>query len=184
MPHYFNLYVQKGNVLITLFRYREVEILFDELISKYPHQHHGYDGLAGVSMHAQKWELALTRWQTAMDKFPNNLVFLVGKANGYMELHKFDSAQYLADRIFGQYPNHYQQGYSLWKNIVLLRYQRQKSITALKKVEGFFKSVLSRAEVSSTIHPDRQILLEGVYSFCRTLTNYSSHFIFLGSIGI
>ncbi|MGD1702058.1 alternative oxidase, partial [Dapis sp. BLCC M229] len=42
-PHYFNFYVQKGNVLITLFRYREAEILFDELISKYPHKHHDYD---------------------------------------------------------------------------------------------------------------------------------------------
>ncbi|MGB3508614.1 MAG: tetratricopeptide repeat protein [Microcoleaceae cyanobacterium] len=184
LPHYFNFYVQKGNVLITLFRYQEAENVFEKLVEKYPYRHQGYDGLARVSMQAQKWELALTRWQTTIDKFSNNLPFLVGKANAYIELHEFDSAQDLADRIFSQYPNYHHQKYALQKNIVLRRYQYKKSITAFKKVEDFFKSLLSRVEASPTIDPYHQILLEGVYSFCGTLTNYSSAFISLGSIGI
>ena len=187
LPHYFNFYVQKGTVLITLFRYREAETLFNQLISKYPHKHQGYDGLARVSMHGQKWELALTRWQTAIDKFPNNLAFLVGKANAYIELHEFDSAQDLADRIFRQYPNHYQQKYSLQKNIVLRRYALERSVASLSKVEDYFKSLLSELEVSLITHPCHQIFLESINSFAQTITNYGGAwhpFTTSGIIGI
>ena len=180
LPHHFHFYVQKGNVLITLFRYQEAETLFEELISKYPHQHHGYDGLARVLMHAQKWELALTCWQTAMDKFPNNLVFLVGKANAYIELHKFDSAQDLADRIFRQYPNYYQQKYGLQKNIILRRYALEKSIASLSKVEDYFRYLLSESEVFPIAYSCDQILLESINNLTQTM----HHFITLGIIGI
>ncbi|NEQ76767.1 MAG: tetratricopeptide repeat protein, partial [Okeania sp. SIO2C9] len=175
LPHYFNFYIQKGNVLITLFRYREAETLFNQIISKYPHQPQGYDGLARVSMHAQKWELALTRWQTAIDKFPNNLAFLVGKANAYIELHKFDSAQDLAERIFRQYPNHYQQIYALKKNIVL-----RSSLKRLSEVGDYFKSLLSKSEISPITDYCHQILLESINSFAQTITNSTT----LGIIGI
>ncbi|MDE5077389.1 MAG: sulfotransferase family 2 domain-containing protein, partial [Trichodesmium sp. St2_bin6] len=180
LPHHFHFYVQKGNVLITLFRYQEAETLFEELISKYPHQHHGYDGLARVLMHAQKWELALTCWQTAMDKFPNNLAFLVGKANAYIELHKFDSAQDLADRIFRQYPNYYQQKYGLQKNIILRRYALEKSIASLSKVEDYFRYLLSESEVFSIAYSCDQILLESINNLTQTMHS----FITLGIIGI
>ncbi|MDE5070570.1 MAG: tetratricopeptide repeat protein, partial [Trichodesmium sp. St5_bin8] len=180
LPHHFHFYVQKGNVLITLFRYQEAETLFEELISKYPHQHHGYDGLAKVLMHAQKWELALTCWQTAMDKFPNNLAFLVGKANAYIELHKFDSAQDLADRIFRQYPNYYQQKYGLQKNIILRRYALEKSIASLSKVEDYFRYLLSESEVFSIAYSCDQILLESINNLTQTMHS----FITLGIIGI
>ena len=187
LPHHFHFYVQKGNVLITLFRYQEAETLFEELISKYPHQHHGYDGLARVLMHAQKWELALTCWQTAMDKFPNNLAFLVGKANAYIELHKFDSAQDLADRIFRQYPNYYQQKYRLKKNIILRRYALEKSIASLSKVEDYFRYLLSESEVFSIAYSCDQILLESINNLTQTITYYHGlkpNFITLGIIGI
>ena len=183
LPHHLNFYVQKGNALINLFRYREAEIFFDQLISKYPHKHHGYDGLARVSMHAQKWELALTRWQTAIDKFPENLAFLVGKANAYLQLHQFDSSQDLADRIFRQYPNHYQQKYALQKNIVLRCYPLERSISSLRKIEDYLKFLLSDSGVSPITHPCHQILLESINSFAKIVTNYANHFTILG-IGI
>ncbi|NET42685.1 hypothetical protein [Okeania sp. SIO2B3] len=138
-------------------------------------------------MHAQKWELALARWQTAIEKFPNNLAFLVGQTNAYIELHEFDSAQDLADRIFCQYPNHYQQKYAIQKNIVVRRYAWERSIASLIKVEDYFKYLLSESEVSPITNPCHQILLESINSFAQTITNYGGAwhpFTTLGIIGI
>ncbi|MGK7920777.1 MAG: tetratricopeptide repeat protein [Trichodesmium sp.] len=179
-PENIGFYVQKGNALINLFRYGEAESLFEKLISKYPARHHGYDGLARVSMQAQKWELALIRWQAAIDKLPENIDFLVGKANAYIKLNQLNLAEDLADRIFGQYPKNYQKKYGLQKNIVLRCYTLERSISSLSKVEGYFKSLLSESEVSPITHLCQQILLESINSLAKVITNYGNPFTILG----
>ena len=175
-PDNISFQVQKGNVLINLSRFDEAEAVFQRLKEKHPNHPSGYEGYARVAHSFANRQLALTRWQTAIDKFPNNLAFLLAKANTYIQLHEFDSAQDLADRIFHQYPNHHRQKYDLQKNIVLRWYPLKR----LSKVEDYFKSLLSESEVFPITHPCHQILLESINSFAEVITNSTTP----GLIGI
>ncbi|NEP03651.1 MAG: hypothetical protein F6K25_06140 [Okeania sp. SIO2G4] len=73
--------VQKGNMLINLSRFDEAEAVFKRLIEKFPNQPQGYEGYARLTHSLADWNLALVRWQNAIEKFPENIGFQVKQGN-------------------------------------------------------------------------------------------------------
>ncbi|NES70559.1 MAG: tetratricopeptide repeat protein [Okeania sp. SIO2D1] len=69
-PENIGFQVQKGNALINLSQFYEAEAVFQQLIEKYPHQPQGYEGYARLNHSLANWNLALSRWENALKKFP------------------------------------------------------------------------------------------------------------------
>ncbi|NEQ77434.1 MAG: tetratricopeptide repeat protein, partial [Okeania sp. SIO2C9] len=109
-PEHIGFQVQKGNVLINLSRFDEAEAVFQQLIEKYPHQPQGYEGYARLNHSLGNWNLALERWESAIEKFPENIGFQVSKGNVLINLSCFDEAEAVFQQLIEKYP-HQPQGY-------------------------------------------------------------------------
>ncbi|MGB3508582.1 MAG: tetratricopeptide repeat protein [Microcoleaceae cyanobacterium] len=83
----------QANVLKQLGKFEEAEIIFEQIIDKYPEKVFGYQGLAQVAMQTQNWQLALQRWEVAVENFPEESNFLLSKINVLLSLNNYAEAQ-------------------------------------------------------------------------------------------
>ncbi|NET42686.1 tetratricopeptide repeat protein [Okeania sp. SIO2B3] len=94
-PENIGFQASKGNVLITLSRFDEAEVVFQRLIEKFPNKPQGYDGYARVANSFVNWELALERWENAINQLPHNFNFYVQKGNALINLFRYREAETL-----------------------------------------------------------------------------------------
>jgi len=100
-----SIYQTCGNNLITLGRLKEAESVFEKSIKVYPELPSGYERYAVVTHYLADWELALERWENAITKFPEHIVFQVNKGNVLINLSRFDEAEAIFQQLKEKYPN-------------------------------------------------------------------------------
>ncbi|MEB3339385.1 tetratricopeptide repeat protein [Okeania sp.] len=93
LPHYFNFYVQKGNVLLNLGRCAEAEIIFNQLAIKFPYKLQAKDGLARILTTIQDWENAANTWQEIIERFPQHKPAYLQLAKTLTQLGKLELAE-------------------------------------------------------------------------------------------
>ena len=106
-PENLSFYVAKGNVLIELGRFKEAEVVFYDVLEKFPYQSDGLCGLARVLEGQQKWELALTKWQEVIEKFPQHILGYMRCGEILMKLEKLAEAE----SIFQELSQYSSEGY-------------------------------------------------------------------------
>ncbi|MGB3512054.1 MAG: tetratricopeptide repeat protein, partial [Microcoleaceae cyanobacterium] len=153
-PNNISFQVQKGNALIKLSRFDEAEAVFQQLIEKSPRQPQGYDGYARVTHHLADWELALERWDNAINQLPYNLNFLVQKGNALIKLSRFDEADAVFQEIIQKYPRHYHgyDGYGRVANALPdweLALERWEN--AIVKLPHYFNFYLQKGDVLANL---------------------------------
>ncbi|MGD1698523.1 tetratricopeptide repeat protein [Dapis sp. BLCC M229] len=97
------IYRTCGNNLITLSKFEEAEKVFQQLKEIYPELAEGYEGYARVAHSLGNWNLALVRWENAINKFPENIGFAVQKGNVLINLSGFDEAEAIFQRLIEKY---------------------------------------------------------------------------------
>ncbi|NEQ37510.1 MAG: tetratricopeptide repeat protein [Okeania sp. SIO3I5] len=103
-PENLSFYIAKGNVLIELGRFKEAEVVFNDVLEKSPYQSDGLCGLAWVLERQQKWELALTNWQEVIEKFPQNILAYMRCGEIFMKLERLAEAESIFQEL-SQYSN-------------------------------------------------------------------------------
>ena len=104
-PENIDFQVQKANALINLSRFDEAELVFQQLIEKYPNQPKGYESYGKLIHSLGDWELGLKLWSEAVVKFPENIGFQVQKGNILINLSRFDEAEAVFQQLIEKYPN-------------------------------------------------------------------------------
>jgi len=93
LPHYFDFYLSKGNVLVNLLRYQEAEALFEEIIAKYPNRHEGlfYSGI----LHRRQGnrESALQKFEQVIKNHPHNIFAYYEAAIELKDMKRFAEAE-------------------------------------------------------------------------------------------
>ncbi|MDY7008696.1 MAG: tetratricopeptide repeat protein, partial [Cyanobacteriota bacterium] len=87
------IYRTCGNNLITLGKLEEAERVFQQLKEVDPELPEGYEGYARIANSLGNWNLALSRWENALEKFPEHIGFQVQKGNVLRNLSRFDEAE-------------------------------------------------------------------------------------------
>ncbi|MEB3340127.1 tetratricopeptide repeat protein [Okeania sp.] len=148
-PQYISFQHQKGSALINLSRFKEAEAFFQQLIEKYPNQHHGYEGYAKVSHHLADWELALKRWSDGIAKFPEYIWFQIGKGNALINLSRFKEAEGVFQQLIEKYPNqhHGYEGYArVAQSLPDWELALQRWENALEKFPNYFNFYLPKGD--------------------------------------
>ncbi|MGB3512824.1 MAG: tetratricopeptide repeat protein, partial [Microcoleaceae cyanobacterium] len=94
----------KGKGLVELGRFEEARKLFSQLVQQFPQESQVWASLAKVAQQQQKWSIALERWETAINKFPENIPFYVGKGNVLIEFGEFEEAEVVFNDILEKFP--------------------------------------------------------------------------------
>ncbi|MGD1808138.1 tetratricopeptide repeat protein [Dapis sp. BLCC M126] len=106
-PENLSFYVAQGNVLIELARFKEAEVVFNDVLEKFPYQSDGFCGLAWILERQQNWELALTKWQEVIEKFPKHILAYIRCGEILMKLEKLAEAE----SIFQELSQYSSEGY-------------------------------------------------------------------------
>ncbi|MDJ0590906.1 MAG: glycosyltransferase [Pleurocapsa sp. MO_226.B13] len=87
------LYRRLENALVDLGKLDEIENLLQKLVIECPDRSDGLEGLARVAMRSKQFDLAVQRWQTVIDSFPEAISAYVGKGNALAEIGEFELAK-------------------------------------------------------------------------------------------
>ena len=97
--------VGKGKVLVKLGRFEAARKLFSELTEQFPDKILGWENLAKVAEQQKNWNIALERWEIAIDKFPEKLSFYIAKGNVLIKLGKFKQAEVIFNDVLEKFPD-------------------------------------------------------------------------------
>ncbi|MGD1703203.1 tetratricopeptide repeat protein [Dapis sp. BLCC M229] len=97
--------VGKGKVLVKLGRFEGARKLFSELAEQFPDKILGWENLAKVAEQQKNWNIALERWEIAIDKFPEKLSFYIAKGNVLIKLGKFKQAEVIFNDVLEKFPD-------------------------------------------------------------------------------
>ncbi len=140
-PEHLSFYIAKGNVLIELGRFQEAEVVFNNVLEKFPDRSDGLCGLARVLEGQQKWELALTKWQQVIEKFPQNILAYMRSGEILLKLRKLAEAE----SIFQELSQYSSEGYLGLANLHFRQCKYQAAIDNYQKASksGKFLSAYS-----------------------------------------
>ncbi|MEI2419059.1 tetratricopeptide repeat protein, partial [Arthrospira platensis SPKY2] len=108
LPYNINFQVQKGNALIKLSQFDEAEAVFKEMMERYPRNYHGYDGYGRVAHSLWDWELALERWENAINQLLHYFNFYLRKGDALVNLFRYEEAETWWKKVIAKYPHRHQ----------------------------------------------------------------------------
>lgn len=99
----------KALFLSRLARPAEAEEVYLELAERYPARSLAFSVLAQLAARRRDWRLAVERWTHCMTRFPNNRevpAWLTAMGNAYIELKRFDRAEWQFSKVTARFPEH------------------------------------------------------------------------------
>lgn len=106
LPKHFNFYLQKGDVLINLFRYQEAETWFEKVTSEFPHQHEGLFKSGYLASRLGNREIALQKFERAIQNFPKHIPAYCEAARELKLMGRFAEAEEKILQALERDPNH------------------------------------------------------------------------------
>ncbi len=109
-------FVRRGQALMALERLDEAETAFQAMVDRYPEDPGGHVGLARLALRRKDWEVAIERWQTCLDRFPEQAQsgWFVGRGQALMALERLDEAETAFQAMVDRYPGKFEchQGFA------------------------------------------------------------------------
>ncbi len=141
---YFSLgCIAKGDILQNLGNLDEAEEIFRAAMQKFPDDEWAAIRHAGISVQKRDWAEALRRWGFLRERFPGELIGVLGQAEALRELGRFENAEAVLTEASERFPR------NEWLIIGLARTAMaagvwDETLTELERFDAA-KAVLDRA---------------------------------------